>query len=274
MYYLNKTLCNMATNKINQNCEVNITINDHSFISNIIFATSISDSIKNIFILDSSKHEFTFKCDVKDDNTYKLLESVFQGAPDQSLIKDQVIQDIFQIGQVLKSDDMVSWFAQRYNGQTIEMSTLDDRLIYSKQIGFSQQLIDFVATNLTSIAITKCLNIFKDFGFDFADSVFRICQQKGMNFNNYVISLIESDITFMNLINYVNYNYLVSEQNIRVAQILSKSLRSLNDIHNSVLDYYIGGVLERQVSEIRNLKNELNNLRNNYDSLLRTKSRR
>lgn len=166
----------------------------------------------------------------------------------------------------MKCDDMISLFVERCNLQTIDMSNLDDHILYSKYLGYSPQFVEFVASNIFEIQVSKCIEMFTELGYDFAESVFKICQQKGININNQVISLIESNLIYVDLIKFVSNNNLDMEKMVRITHLLSNSLRNLNDSSNEILNFY-SDTIERQVNEYTNFRTKNSNLQKENDRM-------
>ncbi|EAY21611.1 hypothetical protein TVAG_013760 [Trichomonas vaginalis G3] len=255
---------------------IKIYINDHAYDTNLYVGMAICSKIKNQIYFNRSTKEFRFFADIKDGNTYIVLDKILKLQIPED-INENVAIDFFKLGEVLQSDYLISLFTKRFKNDEYTKENIFIMIKYCKYIGYNNKILDFICENIDSINHNDLIDSIVEIGLDFAEQLIIHFNKNNKNPNDIIFSLANKCSAFIELVSYLSDEYI----EIRNANQFFKAISTTNgqssivSIFKSLIDKTnekdIRIVEVNQMNKSINSKNE--ELRRENDSLRQDNSK-
>ncbi|EAY17528.1 hypothetical protein TVAG_453560 [Trichomonas vaginalis G3] len=233
---------------------INIYINDHEYNTNLYIGMAICNTIHNEIYLNRSTKEFRFYANITENNIYDVLEKIFKLQIPEN-VEDNIACDLLNLGKVMESESLMSFFMKKFQNGEYNSENILINVKYSKQIGYSEKIFDFICENIDSINHDELISSIVEAGLDFAEQLLMHFKKRNKNSNDIIFSLININSVFIDTISYLNDEYI----EIRDANDLLKS----SSEQSSIISFFKTLIDNRKEKEnkIQALDNELTELR-------------
>ncbi|EAY21665.1 hypothetical protein TVAG_014320 [Trichomonas vaginalis G3] len=197
---------------------------------------------------------------INDSNTFKVLERILSlQIPEQ--IEDSVIFDLFEIGKVMESKFLKSLYTKRYNNDGYNLENIFRKIKYCNQNDFDNKILDFICENIDSIDHDKLIDSIVEAGFDFAEKLLNHFKIKNVNSNDLIFSLYNKDPSFIDILSFLNDEYIDVKYVTESIKILS--ITNDQDIKNNIQSSIISNFksfqeLEKTVKELNLINTSFN----------------
>ena len=247
------------------NHSIKIYINDHAYDTNLFIGLAISDKLRNDFYLNRSTKEFRFNINISDTNTYKIFEKILKLQIPEN-IRDKIAIDFLKLGEEMKSKSLMSFFINRYGNDTYTTHDILIKIKYCNYIGYTEKIFDFICDNIDSINHNDLIDSIAEAGLDFAEQLITHLKNRNKNPNDIIFSLINKNPIFIEIISYLNDDYIEIRNLINSLKNLStnEGKSSIISIFKTILDKSKEKDfrIKQLECELTTTKDELTKLRN------------
>lgn len=123
-------------------------------------------------------------------------------------IEENVAFDLFNLRQVMKSESLMSFFMNNFKNVEYTSENILKMIKYCKYIGNNENIFDFICENIDTINHNGLIDSIIEAGLDFAEKLMICFKNRNKSSNNIIFSLVKQNPIFIDLISYLDDEYV------------------------------------------------------------------
>lgn len=182
-------------------------IDNREFIVPKNHAILFSQTAKDLVIADNSVNELKVDANVKHDQTFQVFDHYIKTGTILVNIPFIVGAELYYIGECIKNKELIEVFNSYLASNPICTNNFAGYYEFYTNTNQKSKIFDYFASSFPHIAFKNILQVFENEGIEFAKNVLqdkRIQQFGGNSIISVIVKLIEHDIKYLDLLQFVD----------------------------------------------------------------------
>lgn len=149
-----------------------IAINDQVFSTTKHHALCLSNKIKGLYVEDPTINKYTINVKCVEKDTCIIIENLINYGIYKGKINLNTSLELYKIGIEMQNNDLMSQYASYFENTEITIDNLEDFVEFSLETKNYTICKNFITSHFLEIPHNKLVELFINFGYDFAEQVF------------------------------------------------------------------------------------------------------